>query len=369
MRDRSGGFRILDRYVLRELMGSFLFGVTAFTMVFVAGDLLFEAANLIIEKGISLSVVLRLFAYRLPEVVTMTLPMASLLSALLTFSRLSSNSEIVALKAAGIPFHRILRPVIFASVLVGMAALVGAETVVPFSNRAAENLMKYEILREKPSLLQEKVFLREESRGVLNRVIYLGELKAKEGTMKEVVIQEFDGGRLARISLADEGFWQDGQWWLLKGQVFEVTKEGKVNPLFRFERQRLQLGLNPSQVAKASRKPSEMSSAELLAQIALLSKQGGKLAPLKVMFHLRLALPWASVVLAILGASLGVRSGRAGPGIGFGLSVLIVFAYYVAMSFCRALGEAGYLPPLAAAWFPNVAFLLVGGFFARRANG
>ena len=112
-----------------------------------------------------------------------------------------------------------------------------------------------------------------------------------------------------------------------------------------------------------------MSSTELLVQIALLSKEGRNLAPLKVMFHLRLALPWASVVLAVLGASLGVRSSRAGPGIGFGLSVLIVFAYYVTMSFSRALGEAGYLFPVIAAWIPNVSFLLVGGYFARRANG
>jgi len=369
MSTRAKKFGLLDRYILKELSGSFLFGVTAFTIVFVAGDLLFQAANLMIEKGISLMVVTRLFVYRLPEVIAMTLPMASLLSALLTFSRLSTNSELVALKAAGIPFHRILRPVFLASILVGIGALVGNETVVPFSNRAAENLMKFEVMREKPTMLKEKVFLREESRGVLQRVIYLDQLKASEGTMKDVIIQEFEGGRLRRISLADRGVWGDGEWWLEDGQVFEVTPEGKVNPMFSFERQKLQLDLTPGQVEKASRKPSEMSSSELLVQIALLSKEGRNLAPLKVMFHLRMALPWASVVLAVLGASLGVRSSRAGPGIGFGLSVLIVFAYYVTMSFSRALGEAGYLVPVIAAWIPNITFLLVGGYFARRANG
>ncbi len=362
-------FGLLDRYVLKELSGSFLFGVTAFTMVFVAGDLLFQAANLMIEKGISLGVVMRLFIYRLPEVVSLTLPMASLLSSLLTFSRLSTNSELVALKAAGIPFHRILRPVFLASIIVGLGALLSSETIVPFSNRAAENLMKYEILKEKPSMLKEKVFLREESGGVLHRVIYLSELKAREGAMKDVIIQEFENGRLSRISLAEDGLWKDGEWWLQNGQVFEVTAGGKVNPLFRFERQKLLLNLTPGQVEKASRQPAEMSSAELLAQIALLRREGANLTPLQVMFHLRLALPWASVVLAILGASLGVRSSRAGPGIGFGLSVLIVFAYYVTMSFSRALGEAGYLLPILAAWLPNIVFLLVGGFFARRANG
>jgi len=366
---KKAGVGILDRFILKELSGSFLFGVTSFTMVFVAGDLLFQAANLIIEQGVSLGVVARLFIYRLPEVVMLTLPMASLLSSLLTFSRLSTNSELVALKSAGIPFHRILRPVFLASILVSLASTIGAETVVPFANRAAENLMKFEILQEKPSLLKEKVFLREEKDGLLQRVLYLGELKPKDGFMKDIVIQEFEEGRLRRISLADEGMWAGGEWWIENGQVFEVTPAGKVQSLFRFERQRLLLNLSPVQIEQASRRPSEMGSLELLAQIALMEQQGQNLAPLKVMFHLRLALPWASVVLAVLGSSLGVRSTRAGPGIGFGLSVLIVFAYYVAMSFSRALGEAGYLPAFIAAWFPNGSFLLVGGYFARRANG
>ena len=155
-----GNRGILDRFIWKEMAGSFVFGVMAFTMVFVAGDLLFQIASMIIEKGISIGVVLRLFIYSLPEVIILTLPMACLLSALLTFGKLSTNSEIVALKASGISFQRILKPVIVGSLLVGLSALILNETVVPFSNRAAENLMRFEVMREKPSVLKEQVFLR-----------------------------------------------------------------------------------------------------------------------------------------------------------------------------------------------------------------
>ena len=357
-------FGLLDRYIRKELSSTFIFGVMAFTMIFIAGDLLFQAASLLIEKKIPLGVV-----RRLKESSDERLPMASLLSSLLSFSRLSGNSEIVALKAAGVPFYRILRPVVLASVFIGIVTMVGAETIVPFANRAAENLMKYEVLKEKPAAFMAKVFLKEESGGNLNRVIYLGELRPEDGTMKSVVVQEFEQGRLARISTADRGVWREGEWWLEQGQVFEVTVDGKVLPLFQFERQKLQLKLTPTQVGQASRKPQEMSSMELLGRIALLEKEGKDYTPLWVMFHLRLAVPWASVVLSILGASLGVRSSRAGPGIGFGVSVLVVFAYYVTMSFGRALAEAGILQPVLAAWMPNILFLLVGGWFAHRANG
>ena len=147
-KENVGIVRILDRFIVSQMGGSFLFGVMVFSLLLVAGDLLFQIANLVIDKGVSLGVVLRLFVYKMPEVVVMTLPMASLLSALLTFGRLSSQSEIVALRAAGISFRRIVRPVLAASIFVSLFAMLLNETLVPLSNRAADNIMRYEVARE-----------------------------------------------------------------------------------------------------------------------------------------------------------------------------------------------------------------------------
>lgn len=366
---RIPGAKILDRYILNELAGSFFFGIMAFTIIFIAGDLLFQAANLIIEKGVSLMVVARLFVYRLPEVILLTVPMSSLLSTLLTFGRLSVNSEIVAIQAAGISFRRVLRPVLGVSAVLAMLSLIGNETIVPFSNRASENLMKYEILQERPSVLKERVFLKDEQNGELKRVLYLGKLRPREGLMSDILVQEFDAGKLRRISTAVRGTWRSGEWWVEQGEVFEVADAGKVNLLFRFDRQRLLLNLSPEQLEKASRRPAEMSSIELLAHINILKAQGANLLPLWVLFHLKLSVPWSAMILAVLGASIGVRTPRrGGSGIGFGLCIIIVFAYYVVMSFSRALGETGNIPPLVAAWLPNVTFLLLGALFVRKAD-
>jgi lipopolysaccharide export system permease protein len=366
---RIPGMKILDGYIIRELAGSFVFGIMAFTIIFIAGDLLFQAANLIIEKGVSLLVVARLFVYRLPEVILMTVPMSSLLATLLTFGRLSVNSEIVAIQAAGISFRRILRPVVGISAALAVLTLVGNESIVPFSNRASENLMKYEILQERPSVLKERVFLKDEQNGELKRVLYLGKLRPREGLMSDILVQEFDAGKLRRISTAQRGTWKSGEWWVEQGEVFEVQENGKVSLLFRFDRQRLLLNLSPEQLEKASRRPAEMSSIELLAHINILRAQGANLLPLWVLFHLKLSVPWSTLILAVLGASIGVRTPRrGGSGIGFGLCIMIVFAYYVLMSFSRALGEAGNIPPMLAAWLPNITFIVLGAVFIRKAD-
>ena len=365
---KPGNTRILNIYILKELSGSFFFGVMAFTLILVAGDLLFDLADLIIEKGVSLFVVLRLFLYRLPAVVTLTLPMACLLSTLLSFGRLSSNSELIALRASGVAFQRILKPVMVAALMIGAFALLFNETIVPLANKAAMNIMRYEVAREKPSLLQERVFLREESEGTLSRVIYINRLEPREGRMEEVLIQEFEKGRLRRITTSREGEWVEGYWILSDGEVFEVDNKGAVSLLFRFQEQKTRLDLTPREISRASTDPEDMSIFELYDHIALLEKQGMKTGPLWVIFHLRIAIPWASIVLAIVGASLGVRPQRSGPGVGFGLSIIIVFAYYVVMSFCKSLGQSGFLLPVISAWIPNVVFLGFGSFLARRVN-
>lgn len=361
--------KILDRYVLGEMGQPFCFGMMAFAVLFVAGGLLFEIADLIIERGVSFYVVLRLFLYRLPSVVVVVVPMAALLATLLSFGRLSSQSELVALKAAGVSFQRVLRPVLWGALGVTFATILFNETVVPLSNAATDQLMRVEVYRQRPSLIKERVFLREEHDGQLSRVIYIDKLKPRVGRMEKILVQEFDKGRLSRILSSGGGVWADGVWTLEGGQVFEVTPAGDVALLMTFERQKIPLDLSPEEIERSGRDPDTMGVFEILRQISLVSLQGGDVHPLWISFHTRLAFPWATVVLALVGATLGVRPHRSGAGIGVGLSVLVAFAYYVVMSFSRALAQGGNIPVVVGAWLPVAIFLVLGGFLARRANG
>ena len=334
-----------------------------------AGDLLFQAAKLIIEQGVPLGVVTRLFFYRLPEVVAMTLPMSSLLATLLGMSSLAAGSELIALKSLGIPFSRMLRPILKASFLIAALALAFNETVVPFTAMAADRLMKYEILKNQASAVQEKVFLRDEEGGELRRVLYVDRLDPKEGVMNGIMVHEFTEDRLARTLTAERGMWMDGQWWIEDGRVYDVNRQGDISLLLRFQRQRLALNLSPEQLQMSTRRPVDMSACELWRYIRQAGAVGTDLSRLWVMFHLKLAVPWACVIMAVLGAGFGAsRQNRRGSGVGFGISVVIVFAYYVVMSMCRALGEAGAIWPFLAGWAPNLLFLAVALFFAGRVD-
>ena len=361
---------ILDKLILNEIAKPFGAGILIFTMIFVSADLLFQAARLMIQRGISFWVVSRLFCYRLPEVIGLTLPMSALLAALLGFSKLSANSELIAIKSMGIPFGRILRAVVISSVMVSVFTFLWTEFLTPYTSLAANNLMQYEILKNQTRLVRDKVFLREEQGGRLRRVFYVDKLDIREGTLEGVVVQEFgEDGRMTMISNAPAGLWNDGQWWIDDGQIFEIDRNG-VRLLLQFERQKLALSLSPQDLERNTRNPATMSARELWIYVHHAGMmERTNVAALLVTFHYKISLPWASLVLAVLGAAIGGRTrARSGTGASFGLSVLIVFAYYLLMSMCRALGESGNMMPFISAWLPNAIFLFVSLYFVRNAN-
>lgn len=359
---------ILDRFVLRQMLAPFMFGIMSFTVILVAGNLLFKLADLMIQRGVSLGVVLRLFLYSLPSVVVLTIPMSCLLSALLGFGSMSANSEIVALKAAGISFGRIIRPLIVVGAIISVAAFALNETIVPLSERAAANVLRYEVFKVVPPVFKENVFIRDESEGKLRRVLYIGSITPRSGEMKDILVQEFEDGKISRIVTSPRGEWVDGQWWLEAGNVFDVTPKGEVLSLFSFARQKLDLGMAPDDIGRQASEPEEMTLGELYATIKNARLHGSDTGKLWMYLNLRIAVPWASVVLVMVGAAVGSRPQRSSSGMGLGLSVVIVFAYYVIMSFCKSLGEASFIPGVLAAWIPNIVFFIVGAYLTKRAN-
>lgn len=366
--DKYIKFKALDRFIFGELIGPFFFGLMAFTIIMVAGGLLFRIADLVIKNGVSLGIVVRLFLYYLPRMAATAIPMSCLLAALLGFNKLSANSELVALKSSGISFTRIIKPVFIMAFFVSIGAFFINETLVPVSERAAANVMAYEVFKQSPPVFKEKVFLKEESGGALKRVIYVNKMDIKDGKMSDVIVQEFEKGQLSRLVSAENGEWIDGSWWLEEGKVFEITKDKDVSLLFTFDKQALQLNLNPGEAARAARTPDEMTLNELFREISMMKQKGMDVSKIVMILNLRFSVPWACLVLAIVGAAVGSRPQRSSSGMGLGLSVIIVFVYYVILSFTQSLGDAGYLHPVFAAWIANIVFLIIGGGLTLRAN-
>jgi lipopolysaccharide export system permease protein len=345
--------KIIDRYIFRELIEPFLFGLGCFTAILSASMVLFELVRAVVLKGMPLIIALQIFVYKLPAIIVYIFPMAMLLAALLAFSRLSSESEIIAFRASGISLFRLIIPVLFLGLLVSLINLSFSEIVVPEANRAAKNLLVETTAKYQPKI-QKNVFVPELDDGQLKRIFYVETMQAN--TMKDVIVQEFSAGKLTQIITANEAQWQKekNEWLFRDGTIYLIAETGEYKHLIKFAEQSLAIKYSPADFYIGDKNPDDMTIAELNKFIKLKEKMGVTVTDFLIQLNMKLAIPFASLVFALLGAPLGISPRRASSSIGLGLSIIVIFLYYILTFISMSLGELKLLTPFLAAWLPNV---------------
>ena len=362
------GLRILDKYIFREVVLAFLFGICAFSAVFIGSGTLFKIAKYITDYGASFTSVVKIFVYGLPAIVMWTFPMSMLLASLLTFGRLSSSSEITAMKSCGIGFARIAAPAIFLGLVVSACAILFNEHVVPWANTAYNNVLYYEIQGNTEMKSQDHVIVKEIRDGKMQRLVYAREYEASSETLQGVTMQEFnDDGKVIHVENADFAEWKDQTWIMHRGIIYDISEDDRTHTM-RFDKQILPVKASPRQIVREQKKPEELTMEELKAQIEIMKTQYVGTSKLETELYQRVSVPLASLIFALIGVPLGLQPTRNSSSMGFALSVIIIFLYYAIMTLANAIGRSGALAPMYAVWIPNVIGLICGVFLVRRAS-
>lgn len=359
--------RILDRYIMKEMVGTFVFGIFAFASVFIGSSTLFRIAQYVTQYGASTQAVIKLFVYSLPSIVVLTFPMSMLLATLLSFGRLSASSEITAMKSGGISFYRIATPVFFIALFVSIFAILFNEHVVPRANQAYNNIVFYEIQGNTAPKSQEHLVLKEITGGEIERLTYARRYDAETTAMYGVSVQEFENGKLVRVQNAEKANWTTDHWTMYTGTMNELSEEGNVQRTLKFQQQILPIKQNPNQLVREQKDPEEMTMRDLRYQIKVLNAQQVNTNKLESELYKRITIPFASFVFALVGVPLGLQPNRTSSSIGFGLSIIVIFIYYTIMTISSTLGQGGTIPPLLGAWMPNIVGTIVGIILIRKA--
>ena len=360
--------RILDRYIFREVVMTFLFGICAFSAVFIGSGTLFRIAKYITDYGASFESVIKIFIFGLPNIIMWTFPMSILLGVLLTFGKLSSSSEITAMKSCGIGFSRIAAPAIFLGVIVSGLAIMFNEHVVPWANTAYSNVLYYEIQGNTTMKSQEHVVIKDIQHGEIRRLVYARFFNADNQTLQAVTMQDFDeNGHLQRVENAEYAEWSGKEWTLHNGILYDVGQTDGDHTV-RFTKQVLPIVASPKQIMREQKKPEELTMKELKAQIAIMKTQYVNTSKLETELYQRITVPMASLIFALIGVPLGLQPTRNSSSMGFAMSVIIIFFYYAIMTLANALGRGGVIPPAFAVWIPNIIGLFAGAILIHRAS-
>lgn len=360
----------MDRYIITELIPPFLFGMGMFSSVGVTIGSLFDLMRRAVDEGLPATLVLKVLLLSLPQFMAYAFPTSVLLATLLTYSRLSSDSELIALRSCGVSIYRLVLPAILLSLVVTGVTFGFNEYVVPASNYQATITLEKALGKEKPTFKERNIFYREYAEDkTLKRLFYAQNFDGER--MKGLTILDWSQQSLNQIVTADSAIWNIAQstWDFYNGTIYLVSPDASYRNIVRFEHQQLQLPRIPLDLARKDRDYDEMNITQARERLELERQSGDEedIRKLKIRISQKFALPFACVVFGLVGGSLGNQPQRTSKATGFGISVLVIFAYYMLMAIGDALGLSNYLPPLISAWLPNLMGFAVGGFLLIRA--
>ncbi|MFH1541970.1 MAG: LptF/LptG family permease [bacterium] len=346
--------KTLDRYVSAELLGPFLIGVLGFVMV-MAVDLLFTMADLIINKGVPLWAVAKLLFYKMPAIMVMTFPVSMLFATAMALGRLSKDNEIVALRTSGITMFRIALPILILGALVSGAAYLTNEKVVPHANHVADNIIRQIIYKQPLPTVKDNVFFRDAH----NRYYYARRVDMTKKEMQNVMIYEVTDENFPRVILAEKATFSGRIWELTHGRIHKYDRDGYLNYEADFDDMTLNVSEDVLSFSE-QKNHSEMNSDELKQAITLMEKGGGDTNIYKTELFMKFSIPLTCFVFALVGIPFSLPSPRSGRTWGMVVTIVFMFTFYVFASVFRSLGRGGVLPPVVAAFTPQVSFSIIG---------
>lgn len=369
---------VMDRYIAAELIMPFLFGVGAFSSIAVSVGAVFDLVRKVVESGLPLEIALNVFVLKLPAFIVLAFPMSTLLTALMTYSRLSSDSELIALRSCGVSIYRLVLPaVILSFVVTGMTFLFN-EQIVPAANYQASIILNRALDQEKPTFQERNILYPEfqevkqpdgSKANVLTRIFYADQFDGER--MKGLTVVDRSKEGLNQIVVADSAMWNPAQntWDFFNGTIYLVAPDSTYRNILQFEHQKLQLPRTPLDVASKGRDYEEMNIADARKQLKKIrrSRDEKKIRKLEVRIQEKIAFPFVCVVFGLVGATLGTKSQGTGRATSFGMSLVIIFSYFLLRVIGNAVGLSGILSPWMAAWLPAMFGFAAGGLILIRA--
>ena len=352
---------LLDRYIIREILPPFGLGLLLFTFILLLQQIT-VLTGVLISRAADFPTVVRVFLNLLPSMLAVTIPMAFLLGILLAFGRLASESEIVALRASGIGPGALLRPVLLLSTLATLATFYVIAVALPEANQSYRQIMFSLVVNKARTAVKPRVFADDLLPGS-QLVLYVTDVPPSSAVWSNVFIHDAQNTRQPAVILARSGQLVIDE---ARRSVVIYLKNGsrytwQANDPARARRLEFDEQVVPlpedavfPQVT-LTKGDREMTIPELAERVRQHSARGkpDQARQFEVELHKKFAIPLACLVFGLLGLGLSIGGKKEARSAAFGLSIGVIFVYYVLIRLGEQAGDTGKMPPAIAIWGAN----------------
>lgn len=360
----------IDRYIIKEMLKIFTLSVGALTAILFLDKILF-LTELIINKGVDFVGVMRMMVYISPAFLALTIPMSVLVASVVVFSQLSADSELIAMRASGCSFTRLMRPVLFFSFIAYALTNFIMFQALPWGNLSFKKII-YDIVQNRAHFeIKTNVFNKD-----FDKLVLFVREKASENDLRHIFIADTTASESAKIILAEEGTIVSDpalfkiQLKLKNGTIHDLSEKRRHYQILNFDRYELTLDIPTTQdlQKRALKGNRELSFSELLEKINRLKKEGQRTFNEEVELSKKFSIPFTCLFFAFIGAPLGIGSSRSGKSGSFTVSIVVILLYYVALISTQNLGSLGKINSLFSVWIPNVIGVIAATYLVVKTH-
>jgi len=363
--------KIINRYIFKEIAFPFIIILFVLTFVLLMGKIL-QIMDLIINKGVSVFLIVKIIIFLLPSFMLFTIPIALLIAILIAMGRLSADNEITALKNAGVSLLQMYYPVAIVSLITFILTIFISYFLVPHSNFATKRLI-FNIAQQNASIgIKEKVF----NADFKDFLIYAERIPVNQNYLEGVIVSDNRMIGEQNTILAKKAFLVSNpesmtvKLRLEEGSIHTVSSDLKHYRKIDFKSYDINIDLSTAlaNLDNASKSSTEMTMTELLERMKKPGLDKAAVRELAIEVHKKISMPLSCIFFGLLALPLGIRSHRSVKSRGFAVGLIVVSLYYLLRIGGEALVETGYLSPEIGVWIPNLIFALAGIFLLYTAN-
>ena len=362
---------ILDEYVLREFLLTFVMVLVTFVLLMLIFTF-FELLSDIIKNRTPLVTVGEYLINLTPSMIYLITPLSVLIGVLVVFGIMNRNSELTAMKATGISLYRITVPVLTIAAVLSVSLFMFDELYLPQANRKQEALRN--VIKGKPAETFEhpgrKWIFGQQRPGQPNRIFYYEYFDSDIDTFGNLSVFEFNPGSftISKRIFASTAHWEPSlNTWVFEDGWERTFSGSDITSYEDFPvRTFPEIIEPPAYFKKEVRQSSEMSFGELAAYIHDLRQSGFNTVPLRVQLNHKIAYPLITLVMAVLAIPFALSMGKRGSLSGIAIAIGVAIAYFVVSGFFEAMGNVSWLPAFLAAWSPDFLFGLAGAWLLLR---
>lgn len=350
--------KLINRFLLKHFLRILLLSCAAFIGIYLLIDF-FEKISDFIDHKATAADYLNYLLNSIPLILVQVLPLAILMTVVLTLGGLGRTNEVTAMRACGISLWKIVQPFMALALLVSILLLLLNEFIIPYNAQALNQLLEVKLSgKQKLTLTRGEVWYRDQG-----RIINVTLADPQQQQLQGVTIFSVDEqAQLQKRREAPLASYRNGAW--VARKLTERTFDKGSGDLLQtrtLNNQILEIGRTPDDFAAPEGRNNELNYQQLTRLVKKLEQEGLEATRHRVDMHSRLAAPFTCLIMAFLGVPFALQKGRrSNIALGIGLSLGIGVVYFILQSLVAAFGYSGALPPLLAAWSTNLIFLMFG---------